>query len=166
MDPRHARLLAATLAYERGQASRIAHLVKVHGYAAAIGRLEDLDEETLFILEAAAILHDIGIPLSLEKYGSSAGHYQELEGPPVAEELLLQTGGYSPEQIQRIKYLVGHHHTYTDIQGADYQILIEADFLVNIDESPARYGPGAVKLEKIFKTEWGKVFLADIFATA
>ena len=34
--------------------------------------------------------------------------------------------------IRRVEYLVGHHHTYKDIDGLDYQILVEADFLVNI----------------------------------
>lgn len=33
-----------------------------------------------------------------------------------------------------MEYLVGHHHTYKDIDGLDYQILVEADFLVNYFE--------------------------------
>ena len=28
-----------------------------------------------------------------------------------------------------------HHHTYTGVDGIDYQILLEADYLVNADES-------------------------------
>lgn len=36
--------------------------------------------------------------------------------------------------IDRICYLIGHHHTYDNIEGLDYQILVEADFLVNLYE--------------------------------
>ena len=36
--------------------------------------------------------------------------------------------------IERVKYLIAHHHTYDAIDGIDYQILVEADFLVNILE--------------------------------
>ena len=35
---------------------------------------------------------------------------------------------------ERVAYLIGHHHTYDKIEGMDYQILVEADFLVNINE--------------------------------
>ena len=41
---------------------------------------------------------------------------------------MRKVGGYTEEQIERVKYLVGHHHTYDNIDGLDYQILIEADF--------------------------------------
>ena len=36
--------------------------------------------------------------------------------------------------VERICYLIGHHHTYKDVDGADYQLLLEADFLVNAYE--------------------------------
>ena len=35
------------------------------------------------------------------------------------------------EQIDQMQYLVGHHHTFVDIQGIDYQILVEADSIAN-----------------------------------
>ncbi len=38
------------------------------------------------------------------------------------------------EQIERVSYLVGHHHTLNVIAGMDYQILAEADFIVNAGE--------------------------------
>ena len=37
--------------------------------------------------------------------------------------------------MDRVCYLVGHHHTYLDMDGMDYQILVEADFLVNLFEN-------------------------------
>ena len=129
-----ARLMDAMIGYDQGDAKRIQHFVKVHDFATAIGKLEGLDEETQFILESASILHDIGIHISEQKYGSSSGKYQELEGPAEAEKLMREVGGYTEGQMDRIKYLIGHHHTYHEINGMDYQILVEADFLVNLYE--------------------------------
>ena len=81
----------------------------------------------------AAIVHDIGIHKAEKKYGQCGGKLQEKEGPPEAEKLLKKLGA-DRETIDRVCYLVGHHHTYTEIDGLDYQILIEADFLVNLYE--------------------------------
>lgn len=164
MNPKHARLLAAAIRYDRGDARRIQHFVKVHDLAAAIGTLEGLDAETQFILETAAILHDIGIHRAEARHGNGHGTYQEREGPGVTEAILRELGGYSEAQVERVKYLIAHHHTYGDIDGADYQILVEADFLVNLFESPDRYGPAAKVGERIFRTGAGKRLLDDMFA--
>lgn len=56
------------------------------------------------------------------------------EGAPLVTEFLSDTG-MTTEQISRVAYLVGHHHTLTDIKGMDYQILIEADYIVNASEN-------------------------------
>ncbi len=163
MDKQIAALMKAMITYDKADAKRIQHFIKVHDFAAAIGCLEGLDEETQFILETAAILHDIGIHISEEKYGSSSGKYQEIEGPAQAESLMNEAGGYTTEQIERVKYLIGHHHTYHDIDGIDYQILIEADFLVNLyeDNSPVQAVMTAKK--NIFKTETGIHMLKDMY---
>lgn len=163
MNIKHSELLKEIIHYNKGDTRRIQHLVKVHSFAATIGNLEQLDEDTLFTLETAAILHDIGVRLSEEKYGHSTGKYQETEGPPEAEKMMVKLGGYSQSQIERVKYLIGHHHTYTNIDGIDYQILIEADFLVNLYENAAKYGTAKNVLNKIFKTETGKQLLIDMF---
>ena len=47
----------------------------------------------------------------------------------------LHDTGLTPAQVDRIAYLVSHHHTLTDIDGIDYQILIEADYIVNAAEN-------------------------------
>ncbi len=164
MDKRQANLLAAMIRYDRGSAQRIQHLVKVHDLSVAIGTLEGLDERTLYILESAAILHDIGIRPSLEKYGSGMGKYQEQEGPAEAEKLLREIGGYDEEHIARVKYLVGHHHTYDNMDGLDYQILVEADFLVNLYESQKKYDAILKAEQHIFKTATGIQFLRDMFS--
>ena len=158
-----ARLMDAMIGYDQGDAKRIQHFVKVHDFATAIGKLEGLDEETQFILESASILHDIGIHISEQKYGSSSGKYQELEGPAEAEKLMREVGGYTEGQMDRIKYLIGHHHTYHEINGMDYQILVEADFLVNLYEDGESKETAEAVRSRIFRTKAGIRFLSQMF---
>lgn len=49
-----------------GDPKRIQHFCKVHSYAKLIAEMEHVDADTLFILEAAALTHDIGIHLCEE----------------------------------------------------------------------------------------------------
>lgn len=149
------RLLLAMTEYDRGDARRIQHFIKVYEFARTIGKLEQLDEHTQLILESAAIVHDIGIHISEQKYGSSSGKYQEMEGPAEAEKL-LQSLGWPEDVRKRVSYLVGHHHTYHHIDGPDYQILVEADFLVNLYEDEISPAGQRHAYEKIFKTESGR----------
>lgn len=62
-----------------GDAKRIQHFCKVHCYAKLIAEMEQVDKDTLFILEAAALTHDIGIHVCEEKYGNCSGKLQEKE---------------------------------------------------------------------------------------
>ena len=134
---------------------RIQHLMKVHRFAQMIGRMEKLDAHTQFVTECAALVHDIGIRPAEEKYGRCDGKLQEQEGPAYAR-ILLEELGMETEDIERICYLVGHHHTYTGIDGIDYQILVEADFLVNFYEDNLEKDAIDAALQKIFRTEAGK----------
>ncbi|MGN0779207.1 MAG: HD domain-containing protein [Aristaeellaceae bacterium] len=122
-------LILLTLDFFRGDTPRIQHLTKVHAYAALIGRMEGLDAATQTILEAAAVVHDVGIKPAEAQYGSCAGPLQEKLGPAESRKLLT-AAGYTPEETERVAWLVGHHHTYNPIEGIDHQILVEADFLV------------------------------------
>ena len=148
--------------YMAGDVMRIDHFMKVHAYAAVIGRAEGLDERTQEILEAAAYVHDIGIKNSELKYGSSSGYYQQIEGPGEAEKL-LSGAGYDRELIDRVKYLVSRHHKYTDIDGDDCQILIEADFIVNIREDNMSRESIKEIYSRIFKTKTGRSLLRNIY---
>lgn len=134
---------------------RIHHLMKVQRFAQMIGRMEHLDEHTQFLTECAALVHDIGIRPAEEQYGASTGKLQEQVGPSYAETMLRGLG-LDEADVARICYLVGHHHTYTKIQGLDYQILVEADFLVNGYEDQLSPGALASAYEKIFRTQAGK----------
>lgn len=148
-------LLIAMMEHEAPDVRRIQHFTKVYEFARLIGKEEGLREDVQEILEAAAVVHDIGIHLAEEKYGSDDGKYQEKEGPAVARKLLHSLGW--PEHVmERVAYLVGHHHTYTDIDGMDYQILVEADFLVNLYEGNASQETKEQVYQRIFKTDGGK----------
>ena len=115
MNRKHAQLTALMTAYNAGDPKRIQHFIKVFQLASVIGTLEQVDEETLFVLETAAIVHDIGIRICEQKY------------------------------------------------HMDYQILVEADFLVNIyeDELPAEN----IRIIKqcIFRTPTGIRLLEDMY---
>lgn len=133
---------------------RIQHFIKVHSLARLIGQGENLAPDELELLEAAALVHDIGIRPAEEKYGKCSGKLQEQEGPEPAASL-MESVGYAKEQAQRVAYLVGHHHTYDNIQGMDYQILVEADFLVNFYEDGTPLDVIHHTVENIFRTKTG-----------
>lgn len=156
------QLTLLTMDFFRGDARRIQHLTKVHAYAALIGRMEGLDAATQAILEAAAIVHDVGIKPAEAQYGSCGGKLQEELGPAEARTLLT-AAGYTPEETERVAWLVGHHHTYDPIKGMDHQILVEADFLVNLHEDGS--SPEAIRrtLDTIFRTEAGKRLCQTMF---
>ena len=67
------------------------------------------------------------------------------------------------EQNDRVAFLIGHHHTFDDIDGIDYQILIEADYIANASEN--EYSGGNLKnfMGKIMKTKSGKHLLRNVF---
>lgn len=147
--------------YNSGDPRRIEHSLKVYAYAKAIAQCEDTDEKTSQIVGYSSIFHDIGIRNSELKYGSASGYHQQVEGPPVARQL-LELLSVEPDIIDRVCYLVAHHHTYSGIEGNDYQILIESDFLVNIREGQMEQPEIASIQNHHFKTRTGITFLNSL----
>lgn len=150
--------ISAMIEYLNGNLHEVEHMLKVYGYAKAIGEMEGLDARTQETLELAAVVHDIGIPRAIEKYGSDAGPYQEELGPAEARHLLK---GIARDEVQldRVCALVGRHHTYSGVDGLDCRILLEADYLVNAAHN--HHGPEAVAAarESFFRTQTGIRFL-------
>ena len=122
-------LILKMISYDHGSPERIQHFLKVHSFAKTIAVFEHLDEKTLFITEAAAIVHDIGIRLCLEKYGDGNAH----------------------------------HHSYQNIDAVDLQILVEADFLVNLFEGNTDTAHIRATYDNIFRTETGKKICREMF---
>ena len=141
---------------------RIQHLTKVHAFARLIGHEEGLDFRTQFVLESAALVHDIGIRPAEAKFGSCSGALQEQEGPAEARRL-LENLDIDPNVVNRVCFLVGHHHTYTDIHDPDYQILVEADFLVNLYEDTESNHAASAALRRIFRTPSGSRICKTMF---
>lgn len=156
------KLHLAMIELYSGDAKRIQHFCKVHSYAKLIGETENVGGECLFILEAAALTHDIGIHICEEKYGDCNGKLQEKEGPAIAEKLLRELG-FEDDVSERVQFLIAHHHTYDNIDGLDYQILVEADFLVNIMEDNLSKEVALDICNRIFKTECGKKICKGMF---
>ncbi len=156
------KLHLAMIDLYRGDAKRIQHFCKVHSYAKLIAETEKVDEKCLFILEAAALTHDIGIHVCEEKYGDCNGKLQEKEGPEIAKKLLKELG-FAEDVSERVQYLIAHHHTYDNIDGMDYQILVEADFLVNIMEDNLSKEAALNAYNHIFKTACGKKICREMF---
>lgn len=156
------QLTEKMIAFSKGDIHDIDHFMKVWGYAKTIGELEGLDEDTQFTLELAALTHDIACPLCREKYGSSIWAKQEEEGAPMVRDFLADTS-LSPAIIDRVSYLVGHHHTLTGIEGADYQILIEADYMVNAAEKGLGKAEIAAFVAEHFRTKSGIALIKSVF---
>lgn len=156
------RLCREAVAYDCGDPKRIQHFIKVHAFAKLIAESEGVDAHTRFVLEAAAYLHDIGIHKAEDLLGDCGGKNQEKLGPGEAAPI-LERCGFTETDAQRVCFLIAHHHTYTGIDGADWQILLEADMLVNLYEDGLGEHAARSALERVFKTETGKQLCRQMF---
>lgn len=151
--------------YYDGNEKQINHTIKVLDFAEKIYNGESLKDQFVYNTTIlSAIFHDIGIPEAYRKYGSAIPKYQEMEGPSVARKLMEEIN-IRPDIIERVCYIVGHHHTLSSVDSTDFQILWEADYLVNVQE-------GSIILDKTqheseiaknFKTQTGKQIIEKVF---
>lgn len=107
------------------------------------------------VVTLAGIFHDVGIPEALRLHGTAAGPYQEEAGEPIARRLLSALE-VRPDVLERVCYIVRHHHSQEFVDGLDFQIILEADALVNI---PNRHRAGRL-------TDALDQLIAQIFVTA
>ena len=138
--------------YYAGDSRRVHHFLKVHSFAKLIAEMEGMEPDEMQVLENAEL-----------KYGYNNGKLQEQEGPPEARRLLREAGA-EDAAVERACYLVAHHHTYRNIDGLDYQILVEADFLVNMYEDKADADTIRTAYDNIFATESGKMLCRQLFS--
>jgi HD superfamily phosphodiesterase len=140
---------------------RINHAHRVTAYAEELWGREGGDYD---IVIASGLLHDIGIPEAENKYGSAAGKYQEIEGPPVAREILTRMGFNQP-QIEEVCEIIANHHTPGKITTTNFKILSDADWLVNIgDECDVDDKEKLEKIiDKVFLTPSGRYLAGRIY---
>ena len=124
------RVESAMAAYFGADARRIAHAHAVAGHAREL--LAYVEADPLLTM-TVAYLHDIGIHEAERRHGSNAGHFQELEGPPIARQLLEELGA-DRELIDQVLLIVGRHHTPEGVDAPEFRVLWDADALVNFAE--------------------------------
>lgn len=156
------KLCQNMIQYYAGDPKRIQHFIKVNAFCKLICEMENVDKKTQLISEIAGYVHDIGIKIAEQKYGYCDGKLQEKEGGAVAEEMLYALN-FESDVIQQVCYIIAHHHTYDNIDTLPYQILVEADFIVNCYEHNET--PQAIQsvYDKIFQTKSGKQLFHTMF---
>jgi len=129
---------------------RIKHAEDVAAHAEEIGKME---QGNMAVIMAAAYLHDIGIKEAERKFQSSAAKYQHAEGPPVARELLTELKAES-DLIEEVCDIIGHHHTPRAEETTNFQVLYDADLIVNLDEKYRETSPSGERLEKVLNNSF------------
>ncbi|OHB67277.1 MAG: hypothetical protein A2Y77_07630 [Planctomycetes bacterium RBG_13_62_9] len=143
---------------------RIDHALAVLEYANRIHAVEGGDAD---VVQAAAVLHDIGIQEAERKYGSSAGRYQEIEGPPIAEPI-LRARGLDEQRVAHVCRIIANHHSARGIDTPEFRILWDADALVNLGEvfQDGTGGDRTATINRIFKTETGRAIALSLYVGA
>lgn len=135
---------------------RMGHAAKVAYYAEKIGKSE---KANLAVVMCTAYLHDIGIKNAEEKHNSSAAKYQEVEGPPVARQILEKLKA-KEELIDEVCDIIGHHHHPGDNESLNYKCLYDADMITNMLECDGKKALDSTefskKLDRILMTDSGK----------
>lgn len=162
MDNRIGNVALAMMQKNCGDTRRIEHSLKVFAYAQLLGIAESLNDKMMEILVLSALLHDIGIHIAEKKYGKATSRDQESEGPPVAHEILTKMN-FEPEVIERVCYIISRHHTFSAVDNIDFQLLVEADFLVNSVEDHLSDIQVSNFAKNIFKSESGLSYLMLLF---
>jgi len=131
MEYPRARIARSLVQYFADDERRIEHALRVLYHAERImEKRADCDAEVVI---ASALLHDIGIKVSEEKHGHNTGKTQEQYGPAEAERLLASIG-FPPGKIEKVKNIIGNHHSPSRYDYAELEVLKEADGIVNRDE--------------------------------
>ncbi len=142
--------------YFKSDFRRIGHAMKVARYAEQIGKAEG---GNLAVILASAYLHDIGIHEAERKHGSTAAKYQEIEGPPIAKDIMKKLGA-KDELTDEVFDIVGHHHHPRKVETTNFKAVYDADLIVNLEEGRQDKSMDKDKLKKIveksFLTESGK----------
>lgn len=143
---------------------RISHADRVARYAKEIGTGEGGD---MAVVLTAAYLHDIGIKQAEARFQSSAAKYQEELGPPIARDILEKLGA-SPDLIEEVCDIIGHHHHPRSTETVNFRSLYDADLITNLQEKYQDSPPDEARMEALiasdaFLTESGRVLAKGVF---
>jgi len=123
-----AELLRVLTEFFGNDIRRINHAKSVLHHAELLAK--DRSDADMDILLACAILHDVGIKPSEEKYGYNNGKTQEELGPAEAEKL-LHSINFPVNKVQKVKDIIGNHHSRSHYDYPELEILKSADLIVN-----------------------------------
>lgn len=121
------QILQAMKDYFGADQKRISHALKVLKYAEENIEKDHGDPD---IVVAVAILHDIGIHEAERKYNSTAAKYQEIEGPPIAKDILEKLK-FPTDKLSKVLQIIAHHHHPGIVVSRNFNILYDADCRVN-----------------------------------
>jgi len=156
------RIVEKMKSYFGDDQPRIDHALAVLEYAERI--LQASPDVSGVVVRAAAILHDIGIPEAGRKHNSTAGKFQELEGPPIARGILteMKVDGSIIDHVCRI---IANHHSAKEIDTPEFRIIWDADWLVNIPDEFDTSDKARMSelIGKTFKTDRGKRIAETLF---
>lgn len=147
--------------YFGSDAKRINHAKKVLEFAEELLKSEKAGEH---IVIPASILHDVGIKVAEEKYGSAAARYQETEGPAIARGILSRAG-LPKKDIDEICGIIGNHHSPGKINTLNFKVLYDADWLVNLKDEFKIENKEKLNIiiDKVFLTATGRQLAKHIY---
>jgi HD superfamily phosphodiesterase len=140
----------------------IEHTMRVLRNAQHIMDGEGIVGEIREVASLAAVLHDIGAIEAQKKHGSMEGKFQEMEGPSVARPILERIG-VGTAVASRVCHIVGNHHSPEKIDGIDFQILWEADYLEYLQFGDKQMDDRTLRKEvqDNFRTHAGRTLAAE-----
>ena len=155
-------LMITMIEYYKNDPKRIQHFMKAHNFAKLIAEEENVDKAKQLIIEAASLVHDIGIRNALAKYNSSIGYFQEQEAADEARKVLSGLG-FDDAIIDRICFIVMNNRSFDKIDDIDFQIVVESHLLVNYYEDLLPRENILYSYDKVFKTDTGKMIAEKMY---
>lgn len=151
--------------YAACDSTQIAHTLCVHEYTRMLAMREGYDERKRGLLEIAALLHDIGCPSAKWKYGDSQPIHQQQEGMCIAADWFASDPSWlDTQEAQWVVDVVGAHHNAVQAEVLGFEVLYEADLIVNLFEGYYPVDYADVYYRKMVRTKSGKQLFRQLFA--
>ena len=142
-------MISLMIQHNGGQPEKIYHMMKIYSFARIIAIEEGVDDEARELIEAAAVLCELG-----ESSSESA----------VLADMLLLNLGYERKVIESVCRLILGADGNDELCDIRQQILEEARFLVSAYEQKLDKETIVETLSQRFLTSCGKHYLCDIFS--
>ena len=147
--------------YFEKDVNRIQHAQRVARFAEELLKREGGNP---LVVLGSAYLADVGIYEAEKRHGNSSPEFQEIEGPPIVQDILRRIG-LKVEVIEEICDIIGHHSHPRVEETLNFQLLYESEWLVKIEEN------GIVKdwkkleevVKRVFRTPTGRKLVEDLY---